>query len=226
MGREGGLIDKTAAQFNSARVFIYENDSTDDTASLLKQWNKENVNVTVLSETLGMSGTLHLKDRTKRLAAYRNKYVDFIQAQFQNKSVFSPDLVIVVDMDLANWSPRRVWFEAISIPYGQAICANGIFGAEDFRMYDSYAYRSRTYDFDPETILSPNVRRCISPNEGPIEVKSCFNGMAIYPARVFESCQYNGDGDCEHVSLHRCMDYVNVSLRLQSRLVVSYFDPV
>lgn len=38
-----------------------------------------------------------------------------------------------------------------------------------------------------------------------IEVASAFNGIGVYRAAALGSCRYEPDGDCEHVSFHRCI---------------------
>ena len=54
----------------------------------------------------------------------------------------------------------------------------------------------------------------ISKNDKPLEVKSCFGGLAIYKRKYLDNCDYgkgfqmNGDEKiefCEHVDFNQCV---------------------
>lgn len=44
-------------------------------------------------------------------------------------------------------------------------------------------------------------------------IESAFNGLAFY-RRTALACRYVHDGDCEHVSFHRCMRERNLAVRM------------
>ena len=38
-----------------------------------------------------------------------------------------------------------------------------------------------------------------------VNVDSAFNGVGVYSAEMIGDCRYVADGDCEHISFHRCL---------------------
>lgn len=66
-----------------------------------------------------------------------------------------------------------------------------------------------TYDTQPVSVSSPVTSK-------PIEVDSCFGGIAIYRNSMIQNCQYHYRQtkaphvvDCEHVLFHQCMKDIN-----------------
>jgi hypothetical protein len=206
-------IERLGKMFDDYRVVIYENDSTDNTDILLRQWEDKNYNVKILSEKLGDKKHKSSTDvdRLVALANYRNKYL----AEIFSRSV-SSDYIIVADLDLkGGWS-----YEGICNSFGydnwSAMGSNGLlYGLspslkdEDgspsmIRVYyDSLAFRRIGH---PEQHVSSEIN-ALTYNRGeePFRVLSCFGGLALYKHSAFRhDARYSGP-DCDHVELHSRM---------------------
>jgi hypothetical protein len=203
-------IERLGKMFEDYRVVIYENDSTDGTDIVLKEWESQNYKVKIVSEKLGDVKYESITD-AKRLAAlanYRNHYLEDIF----DKGTIVPDYIIVTDLDLpGGWS-----YEGICNSFGydhwSVMGSNGLLygileGSTDNEMrriyYDSLAFRRKGH---PEPHVSSDINAIVyNRGESPIQVDSCFGGMAIYKSGVFKhGARYSGP-DCDHVELHRRM---------------------
>ena len=81
-------------------MIFYENDSTDDTRKMLREFFTNTSYATVITEN-GMRGTT----RTNRLAYARNRVLDIVQTQFTHY-----DFMIMTDMDGdTSHMPTTLW---------------------------------------------------------------------------------------------------------------------
>ena len=88
------------------------------------------------------------------------------------------------------------------------------------RSYDSLATRFDDNDMTnnfiiKEAITSKQIRdkwmkyesKCHKKtnniNKNPINVKSCFGGLAVYKANKFKNLRYDGNSGCEHISIYK-----------------------
>ena len=199
-------IERLGKMFADYRVVIYENDSTDGTDKLFKEWESNNYKVKILTEKL--DAVKHEQDdslaRMTDLANYRNKYLDEI---FSRNII--PDYMIVADLDLpGGWS-----YEGICNSFGydhwSFMGSNGLLyglieGSEDEGMrrvyYDAHAFRRLGHP-KPHTHEEINI---ITYNRGepPFRVRSCFGGMGIYKSDVVTHEPRYAGPECEHVVLH------------------------
>lgn len=193
-----------ASRFLDHRVIVVENDSVDDTPTLLTAWRVDNPQVIVVSAKLGLPAWPQNAslERAAQLAELRNCYLDYLQ-----RLDFAPDFVVVVDADL----PRGVSPEGFSSSFGyedwDLMASNGIMGLNEEgeggpRFFDAWAFRehSLTEPRSFEQINSLHFR----PGMPPFPVRSAFGGLAIYRSEALRTIRYAGD-DCEHVTLHRAM---------------------
>jgi hypothetical protein len=100
--RTRARIERLGTMFRDYAVVLYENDSQDDTVAYLRQWQRENPRVHILSESLGYPRYPQVRDpqRATRLAACRNSYLDYAVRELGDY-----DYSIVVDTDLrGGWS--------------------------------------------------------------------------------------------------------------------------
>ncbi|MBD3672066.1 MAG: glycosyltransferase family 2 protein [Planctomycetaceae bacterium] len=197
-------IEALGEQFQDYRVVIYENDSIDNTLSMLTDWERHNPNVTILSEERHdpVNPMMRCPSRGDRMARYRNVYRQYIAEHFSDF-----DYGIVVDTDLpGGWS-----LEGIANSFGHSrwdfMASNGIIRKQCFLnqkefQYDAWAFR-QDEDFEP---LSTKYVNHLSWNRGEplVSVTSAFGGLGIYRMPALVECEYRG-GDCEHVALHRQM---------------------
>jgi len=203
--------DEIGRMFDTAFVFVYENDSVDGTLGLLRQWQGLNPSRHKLVAEVDVSG-----DRTQRIAHARNTLLDIVDTV----EPLPDDVIVVMDYDEINWF--------IDMPSVQAAVtemdAHGwtaIFPNQLRAYYDRWALRTGREAEECRTrpwIYCPSLRQWglpyetqIPPTEPPIRVESAFGGFGIYKRAAIGSCRYDGratDGqtrECEHVPFHKCV---------------------
>jgi glycosyltransferase involved in cell wall biosynthesis len=189
-------IERTGASFREHRVVVFENDSTDGTPAILREWAGRNPNVRILSESLrGLPD--FPKDRYGRLACCRNRYLDHLNGEY----------VIVVDMDLrGGWS-----LDGIASTFAEtgwdAVASNSI-GYHNLRRsyYDVAALRPRTVLKDGWSYRVFGEGWQLRRGDPMIPVESAFGGLCVYRREVFLSRRYAGASGgvpaCEHLALN------------------------
>lgn len=220
--------------FKEYDIFIYENDSVDNT---LDQMNQSGVNY--VSESLAnsnyrdkiLSGEDHNQyNRCQILSSCRNEYLKYAR----KKKV---DYVCVLDWDIYGWSYKGFFdsiyrLQDISLAsvssYGVLSHYTNTFNIEDvnhFLMYDSFAFRPLGFE-DP---LLPSIQASFNSYKfkEPTLVRSNFGGLAIYKYSLLVNNDYGAelkDGyvNCDHVVMHDQMSYKGYSHLLNNYLVTSY----
>ena len=198
-------INKLVSYFSYYTVYIYENDSEDTTLSTLREWEKLDKNVHLESEILGFDKNVSEvgHERTVRMAYCRNQYLAFARKRLEDY-----DYVIVLDTDLkGGWSYHGI---LNSIGHDLDIVgSNGLFYRKvdkdkDDRcrlFYDSWAFRHLGHN-KPHILEEINLLT-YNRGESPIQVGSCFGGLAVYKWNVLNNdCVYKS-GDCDHPTLHK-----------------------
>lgn len=213
------------AQQGEVVCCFFENDSKDGTATVLGAWAAQRENVTIISER-GLVERLTM--RTERLEYGRTRCLQYLRGRHSDC-----DRVLVLDMDAvcANLDVARVVevifgsFEGIAVK-----CANSP------HYYDRWALRtkgmapscatSESTGFpdlygECSSLVRHGIRGDRVASDGgslqgndPIEVLSCFNGLAVYRGGLLlqgagSLCSYRGTlgahEECEHVSLNECL---------------------
>lgn len=192
-------VERLAGMFHDCGIVVYENDSVDGTPDLLRQWAASNPAVQTVSERLqqpkidyGVS-----RDRTERMAYYRNRCRDRVLAEFGHY-----DFVIVVDFDLrGGWS-----YDGIAHTFGHEawdfVGSNGLHSRSvdapgSFYYHDAFAHRAVGQRTGSADRLGLQFRR----GEPLVPVWSCFGGLGVYRMDCYKAAGYDG-ADCEHVTLH------------------------
>ncbi len=196
------ILKMLISVFKSTKIFIYENDSKDNTLDIPKLWESENL-ITLFSEK-NIPGK-----RTERLAYARNKlYKEAMRHDF--------DLLIVMDLDEVNHNLKE---EAIISCFDMKEDWGAV-GSNQLFYYDIWALR--TYDnwIQNDYLINFNIvkfikcLRYIPHDNKPIKVKSCFGGLAIYKRKYLDNCTYgnglqninnNNFEVCEHVLFNTCI---------------------
>jgi len=197
-------IERAGELFREYRVVVYENDSSDTTPGMLREWARQNASVDVLSETAGIAclGRGRDAERMRHLAACRNRYLDRLLDRHA-----SFEFAIVVDSDL----PRGFSYEGLMHTFGHEgwdVVGSNMWSVPaegppppDPQFFDAWAFR-RVGETVPRPFEETNAmffRR----GEPMVPVWSSFGGLAVYTMEAMASgARYGGD-DCEHVVLHR-----------------------
>jgi len=224
------LAKSIGEEFAYYDIFIYENDSKDNTVDILQSHG--NAYMQYVSET--RPDLAYVRDdspeidpfhykRCVKLAEARNKYAELDYSTF--------DYVCVIDWDIKGGWWIDGFFNALTslnyMPNCGAVSTFGAVGvgaddtdvknledAERILMFDSFAFR---HSRSPEQVNIQNVGSAnylkAMVGADPVQVKSNFGGLALYKQEAFVGRRYEakhweplvGDVDCDHVCLHRQM---------------------
>jgi len=218
-------IQKIGNMFKSWSGVIYENDSIDDTAQKIKSFAQEgNLTLEIFSETLNHG--IHKQDRSltrmEAMSYYRNKCIE-------RSKIHGADFIIVLDPDLIGGFS---YFGILnSLGYAgefDMIGANSIIydnnESKTRRLYyDSWAFRKGQWEPHKDEEINPlQFHR----GEGLVRVNSCFGGLGIYPAKVFDdNLIYYSGPSCEHVELHnRMIEAGKDKIYLNPSMITLYSD--
>ena len=211
-------IHKIGWLFKDYKIFIYENDSTDETTEIVNNYNKQDKFICIIEKNI----TNKIPSRTWRLAYARNCLSKKLQ-----ESKYNPDYVIIMDLDDigANNCDRGIEFIKNSIKLKEHW--DGIFPS---LTYDIWAFRKENFminswDFGPagrpktinyQKVLRAHMNEITPDKNGLIPVYSCFGGIGIYKYNTYIKGVYCGKNihfritgtnpeDCEHVTFHKSL---------------------
>ncbi|MEX0670168.1 MAG: hypothetical protein WD060_06915 [Pirellulales bacterium] len=196
-------IEELGRWFADYRVFVYENDSIDDTRSLLRGWTRSNSRVHITCDDLRdpVNPTTRCLARAERMALYRHRCQEDVLARCGRF-----DFTILIDLDvLGGWS-----VDGIANSFGHHgwdfVGSNGLVYRRDhlamnaLRQYDTWALR---FD-DALTPLKTSSAGGLVYGRGEplVPVTSCFGGLGIYTMDAYGAGRYAID-DLEHATFHR-----------------------
>lgn len=221
------VIDALTKSFDDWKVVVYENDSVDNTKSILRDWEeKYQENVFVISEDIDKESTIPSSlanevnpffsaKRISKMAMLRNKYLDYVEGKGWN-----PEYLMVVDLDVA-----QLYLDGIIDCFNtadkwDAITAFGYSTSPKIRRryHDSYALCEKGCENEPQTedkihhLADEYAVKC-KKKGNLIPVDSAFGGLAIYKYTAIKGLRYtllSNEDDrvevyCEHFSLNRQM---------------------
>lgn len=199
------LCINTGKMFNDYKIIIYENNSTDNTKSILNEY-KNNSKFKIISEDISydiiketskiwaytqITGSDH-PCRMEQIANASNKVIDEIRKETDEYSH-----VIWIDLDTIEWSLSGIQECFNCIDEWDVIYANGIARYNMRSYYDMYTYRDATnYMFGPEIIgeyFWDNMKYFdINANlSNLIPVVSAFGGIGIFKKEIFNKYKYD-----------------------------------
>ena len=221
-------------------IVIFENNSTDGTKRLLRQWalekgDRAHISIEDFPPTAPVPVTAGVNPfyssvRISRMVRLRNRYMDFII-----ENGMKADYLIAVDLDVASIDFRGV-LSSFSTPFDwDAVTAYGhsLSPSMRERYHDTYAL-CPIDDDGPQTErkILENADRFSARKAGErmVRVKSAFGGLAIYRFEAVDGLRYqltkNDDPrvevECEHYSVYRQMRergfervYINYSMAIK-----------
>lgn len=233
--------------FKDFKVFVYENDSKDNTKKLLEKWcksdpthvfislNKTNNAVRTIpsvSES-GDVNPFYSRKRIEKMANLRNAYMEFIDAEG-----WKADYLMVVDLDVA-WIRADNILSSFEKDNWDAVTAYGysLSPKLKWRYHDSYALTELGDENYPQTenkikMLSEKYAK-LSTYDKWIRVYSAFGGLAIYRFECVKGLRYDtlGNNDkrvevkCEHFSIYRKMaERGFYKVYINPKMVLKYQD--
>ena len=191
---------------DSSAFVVYENNSTDRSPELLREWSLQDSRVQAICEMIPLEEQLNQgKARTwdnkpcrlELIVTARNKLLDIIRGS--EYEIF--DLVLMVDLDIPQPLPLRETLDAIcAFPSDAAAVFS--FGVNNVgKMYDFHAYRDDVFPFGPEIIgedfYSIAKQRRFFRYTNRLKqyefyvVQSAFNGAALYRRSLLQDCSYS-----------------------------------
>jgi len=217
------LVDELAGLWRDCSFYVYENDSTDETARVLddfaiRQW------VTVEHDTLGGEDSRGFEpERTVRLAKCRTKCQEWVRRNAANAGY-----VMVLDTDpQGGFSVEGVlnslgWFcemlgESFHRREPGAMASHSLFmrdegkGQFGIAAYDSWAARLNWWEDRRAHVWFHSLMPPVGSD--PIPMNSAFGGLCLYRREAYLAGVYEG-GDCEHVFHHKAMQKAGYQLFL------------
>lgn len=220
-------IDLCGQKFNDYAVILYENDSKDNTRSILQDFKKDNYHYI-------FEDNIKERSRTKRLANGRNKILDKMREI--NKNGYY-DYFIILDIDDVNSS--GIFVDSIETCFEHenwdVLTGNqsGIYydlwalRKKDDMEYDCWEkVRNRYNPFAVKKYVHSNLKNYPQTTE-LLEVDSAFGGAGIYKIQsIPEHCRYvgqhtNGKEKCEHVEFNECIKKNGGTIFINTRFLTS-----
>jgi hypothetical protein len=206
--------------FNSSSVFLFENDSKDNSKEILDNYAKTHYNTIFSSEKLN---TNKLSDksleRRVNMAYVRNKYLEHAKKKY--KSGYKLDLIIILDLDIIGGYSYTGLLNSLSY-FDQYTCigSNSIYYQNNQRLYyDTWAYKDIYNKLEEEKNLMIFHR-----GENPFEVDSSFGGMCLYPSSILKHDIKYEDWACDHVTLNKQLKDLGYQILLNPSQIVLYSD--
>jgi hypothetical protein len=154
------------------KIVVFENDSTDNTISVIKRWSFHHGSIEAYNEKLELPkfGNTRERARVENLAIVRNKLIDIIKSYYSDF-----DYLIISDADL-----QTVPVDNIVSSFGHGdfdlMAANGLDIIGPYLIYyDIWALVE-----DGQTRHYRQIHEAFPMHKGLVKVNGAFGGLAIY----------------------------------------------
>lgn len=207
-------IELAGAPFKEAAIVIYENNSKDDTVSLLQNYSK----IHLVSEEVPLFkpfGSVATRKRAEWMARCRNQYLNVVKGCCADY-----DYMVVVDMDLASWEPSSILHSISYMNKYDVLSANGLDAYGDGTIYYD------TWSLVQDGVLQNNKIRLPYGPTPPFDVDSAFGGLAIYKIPHIIQVSYGtwydkfGVYGSEHTGLHAALKGIGATQAINPFMVV------
>jgi hypothetical protein len=212
-------VSRLAALYEDAAFVIAENDSDDETKSMLRSWLCRQPH----GHLIELDGLTAIEPRrTQRIATARNACLDHILSG----EYCDYDHLVMLDFDDVNALPISIEDFLAAVNFlEEKPAAAGVFANQAMAYFDVWALRHAIWCPDDcwkqvtarprwmssgiAQILYLHRRQFSIPAEArPIRVRSAFGGLGLYKMSKILNCRYEGldtDGRevCEHVAFNR-----------------------
>jgi hypothetical protein len=197
------LAIETGNLFLNYQIIVYENNSTDSTKNILKNYEK-NEKIHVICEDISdeiikqnsriwayteITGSDH-PCRIEQISNARNKLIEHINEQKFETYTY----VMWIDLDSEGWDLNGIVDSFDKKNDWDVVYANGI-NRYNNKYYDMYALRTSDYIFGPELVgeyFWKNLKTFILiPNNNLISVYSAFGGIGIYKKKIFNKYKFD-----------------------------------
>jgi hypothetical protein len=225
--------------FQNLDLFIYENDSTDNTKSILESAKKQ-YNISYITEDLQTQqyGSVKNKERIRLLSEYRNKTIQYVNTLINNNTIINPDYIVVIDLDFKQFYNEGILHSLGWMTENTNIkaCAGNSFQFKKFNNYpitwnyDSWAFRLNWWE-DLQRHNTTSHQDLMywfglwTPPVGsePIRVNSAFGGSCIYDSKYYLQGKYDYY-DCEHVCFHKYLysNFEDFEMRLNPAQIMIF----
>lgn len=194
-------------QCKELKLFIFENDSEDNTKDILLDNEKkyDNMQIKCISNKREYLQDMSL-NRTTHLAEYRNICIEWVK---DNCSDYDYVMVLDLDADLG-FSVEGIynsigWFHSLDNAGGIGSYSLCFSQQRQLAHYDSFASRLNDWepniDYDKQRQWFTNWHPLIGSD--PVRFNSCFGGLSIYKTEAFLSGRYGAELGSEHVQFHK-----------------------
>ena len=225
------IMEKIGRLFDDYRIIVYENNSSDATPRLVREWQSQNEKVFAITENISkadldkmvinrsLKGDLF---RIELIARARNIVLD--QAMSEEYADF--DYIIWMDMDFII-EPHYTAIVETFEREGEwdAVFAYGV--DPYYRYWDWYALRDDKYPIGPDLlgrfwwIFSKQL--ILDPLGDWHRVYSAFGGCGIYKKDSIKGCRYSA---FVTEDLAVCMERVIAQNRNRNWMIQKYFDDI
>lgn len=242
------LVEELRGHFIWSQVVIVENDSKDNTKSILFDWEKSKKGVKVISQDYN---TLTIPNKTsdkikplvsyyriEKMTKYRNIYLDYIKRINHNI-----DNIIVIDIDIEYFSVDGVvdsilkCNEKCGAIFAYGITVKRIFNKIYSKIfYDIFAVQEYSMITIPlfKSENSRNILRSVSANlrrqKTLYKVISAFGGIAVYNYKAICNLEYKvvmnsydqNEAICEHIPFNSTIVNLGYSNYISKKMKVIY----
>ena len=193
------IMEKIGGLFADYKIIIHENNSTDNTKSILQNWASQNANVYIQLEDL-------TPEEIAKVAINIDKDGGYFKADFIARGrnivldkALSPeyegyDYIIMMDMDFETPPPAESIIEIFSSDQEwDAVFAYGLSKIDEY--WDWYAFRDYNQPLGPELLghdwFVPK-KWFLNQEDQWYPVYSAFGGCGIYKKSSIKGCRYSG----------------------------------